>query len=144
MTVSEIYGNIRYNENLIDQYQAERRGLEAQIGELEALRNKFASLQERFGERQNSRRSNLQRFTNSGIHNQIIGRYFSGMSGLLSGWEFQNAYNGLDDAKYKINQKIRELDNKIDACEDNIRYRNQRRNYWLQQLYAAQAAEEGD
>lgn len=144
MTIDEIYGNIHYNERLIDQYHGERRQLEMQIAELENLRNKFTQVQQRFAERQDSRKRGLQLFRSSGIQNQIVGRYVSGMEGLLAGWEFQNAYNGMDDAKYRINQKIRELDQKIDACDSNIQYRHQRRNYWISQLHAALAAEEGE
>ena len=50
MTSDEIRSNIRYNENLIDQYIREKSGLEKQVEELEALRSKYSSLQSRFGE----------------------------------------------------------------------------------------------
>lgn len=144
MTVDEIYGNIRYNENLIDQFQRERRDLERQIAELESLRDKFSVLQMRFEERQNSRRRGLQLFQSSSIHNQIVGRYVSGMTGLLSGWEFQNACWGLEEARERIKRKLWELDRKADECSDRISYRHARRNYWISQLHAALAAEEGE
>jgi len=139
MTVAEIRSNITYNENLIDQYTSQKRELERQIGELDLLASKFAGLQSRFGDRQSQRQSKLSLFLSSGLQNKILSRYYNGMSGLLGGADFNNAYNGLSDAKSKIHRKITELDQRIDECNNQISYRRGRREYWLSQLAAATA-----
>lgn len=144
MTVDEIYGNIRYNENLIDQYTNERRALEAQIEELDLLRSKYSGLQSRFEQRQQKRQSKLQSFLSSTLSNQILRKYYSGMNSLLTGTEYGNAYAGLGEAKSKITSQINRLDDEIDTCNANIRYRRERREYWLRELNAALAAQEGE
>ena len=63
------------------------------------------------------------------------------MSGLLSGLEFNKAYEGLSEARNIINRKIWEIDDKIDECERQIAYRRSRRDYWHAQLAAALAEE---
>ena len=143
MTVSQIRSNIRYNENLIDEYTRERRELEKQIEELEALGDKYGRLQTRFGDRQQLRQSKLAAFLSSRIQNQILKQYYNGMSQLLGGSDFNNAYEGLSEAKRIINRKILELDQQLEDCKGRIAYRKQRRDYWRAQLAAALAKEEG-
>ena len=65
MTIEEIRSNIRYNENLIAQYSQEKRDLENQISELEALSAKYSGLQSRFGDRQQQRQNRLSFFLSS-------------------------------------------------------------------------------
>ena len=65
------------------------------------------------------------------------------MSQLLEGSDFNNAYEGLSEAKRIINRKILEIDQQLDDCKGRIAYRRQRRDYWRAQLAAALAKEEG-
>lgn len=143
MTIDEIYSNIRYNENLIDSYYAQRRRLEQQINELENLRNKFSSLQNRFCENQDRRRRNLNIFRGSSISNQIVQKYGQGMSDLLNSAAFFNAENGLSEARSRITRKIYDIDSQIDECDANRRYRENRRAYWIGELHRALEAQEG-
>ena len=139
MTIAEIRSNIRYNENLIEQYSNEKRGLETQISELEALSSKFSGLQSRFGDRQQQRQNKLSFFLSSCLQNQILKRYYNGMNGLLGGSDFNNAYDGLSEAKRKISQKINQLDDQLDDCKERIAYRRRRRDHWKYQLATAMA-----
>lgn len=139
MTIEEIRSNIRYNENLIAQYSQEKRDLENQISELEALSAKYSGLQSRFGDRQQQRQNRLSFFLSSCLQNQILKRYYNGMNGLLGGSDFNNAYDGLSEAKRKINQKINQLDDRLDDCKERIAYRRRRCDYWKSQLATAMA-----
>lgn len=139
MTIEELRSNIRYNENLIDQYSREKRDLEKQISELEALHAKYSGLQSRFGDRQQQRQNKLSFFLSSCLQNQILKRYYNGMNGLLGGSDFNSAYDGLSEAKRKINQKINQLDDQLDDCKERIAYRRMRCDYWKSQLAAARA-----
>lgn len=143
MTIDEIYSNIRYNERLIDEYHAQRRQLEQQINELENLRIKFNNLQSRFGEHQERRRRSLDILRGSAISNQIIRKYGQGMSELLNSGEYFRAENGLYEARSRITRKIYDIDNQIEECESNQRYREARRAYWINELHRALDAQEG-
>lgn len=134
MTVNEIRNNIIYNENLIEQFYAEKRTIEAQIDELEQLRGKFTTLQNNFGAQQESKQQDLLRFTHTIVSNKIFSNYFSGMTSLLSGHQFNDAYDGLTMAKQKINAKINDLRQNLYDCEARITYRENRRVYWQEQL----------
>lgn len=139
MTISEIRSNIRYNENLIEQYSQEIKNLENQISELEALNEKYSNLQSEFGNRQQQRKNKLSFFLGSSLQNQILEKYYNGMNGLLNGFDFNNAYDGLSEAKSRIIRKINQLDAQLDNCKDMLAYRKTRRNYWKSQLANAMA-----
>lgn len=141
MTEAEIRQNIRYNENLIDQYMADRSNYQREIEELEALKSKYTNLQNDFGNRQQYRRGKLTNFLHTGLQNSIITKYYNGMNELLNGAEFNNAYNGINDAKYKIDQKINEIVQRVYQCDSDITYRRNRRDYWKAQLRSLQAEE---
>ena len=137
MTSSEIRGNIRYNENLINQFYNEKRGLESQLNDLESLRNKFTVLQNNFENRQNARRRSIARFTGLSIQNKIFKNYFSGMQELITGSSFNRAYAGLDEAKNRIRNQMQYIMQRIDECENSITYRIRRKAYWESQLRIA-------
>lgn len=137
MTVNEIQNNIIYNENLIYQFNYEKREIEAQINELEQLREKFSTLQTNFGAKQEDRKRGLQHFSVSAISNKIFSSYFNGMTSLLNGYQFNDAYEGLSTAKQRINIKLNELIQNLSDCEDKITYRENRKIYWQEQLRVA-------
>ncbi|MEE0931023.1 MAG: hypothetical protein UIM53_08485 [Acutalibacteraceae bacterium] len=137
MTISEIQSNINYNEGLIEQFYTEKRTLETQIDELEQLREKFTTLQNNFGSKQESRQQGLAKFTHTNINNKIFSNYFNGMTSLLSGRQFNDAYEGLSTAKQTINTKLQELMQNLTECEGNITYRENRKAYWQEQLRLA-------
>ncbi len=137
MTIEEVRSNIRYNEDLIDQFTAEKNGLYNQIEELEALGGKFTNLQTKFGDMQSARQQKLRSFAT--ISNKIFSSYLAGMRDLLSNTEFQNTYDGLSTARGKVRAKIEEIARQISDCEEKIRYRREQAQYWRQQLAALQA-----
>ena len=139
MTVNEIRNNIIYNENLINQFYAEKRTIETQINELEQLRGKFTTLQNNFGTKQESRQQGLLRFSQVIVSNKIFSNYLKGMTSLLCGRQFNDAYNGLTTAKQKINTKLNELIQNLYDCEERISYRENRKIYWQEQLRLALA-----
>ncbi len=143
MTANEIRDNIRYNENLIDQFYAEKAEIEKKIEELELLRAKFTTLQDNFGSKQERRKQGLSVFAQTTISNKIVPGYLNGMSALLNGAEFNNAFQGLSTAKGKINGKIQELLQELHDCEGRIEYRTDRKLYWQEQLRLALAKEVG-
>lgn len=134
MTSSEIRGNIRYNENLINQFTNEKRTLEEQINELESLRNKFAVLQNDFENRQDARKNSILRFSGLSIQNTIFKSYISGMKELITGNAFSVTDAGLNEARGIINSQIQNVLNRIEECENNISYRMSRKSYWQWQL----------
>lgn len=137
MTVNEIRNNIIYNENLIEQFYAEKRAIESQIDELEQLRDKFTTLQNNFGAKQESRQQGLLRFSHAIVSNKIFSNYLNGMTSLLGGQQFNDAYDGLTTAKQKINTKLNELLQNFNDCEGRISYRENRKIYWQEQLKLA-------
>ena len=141
MTADEIRYNIWYNEDLIDQYTSEKASLEKKIDELDQLKSKFGSVQTSFGDQQQKRKNKLASFLSSSVQNKILGKYYDGMNGLLTGTDYNNAYNGLSEAKRVISNKISQLDQQLDDCKDNLAYRRQRRDYWQSQLEIALAEE---
>lgn len=139
MTVDSIRNNIIYNENLVDQFYAEKKSIEAQIDELEQLRGKFTTLQNSFVAKQESRKQGLLRFSHANVSNKIFSNYLSGMTSLLGGRQFNDAYDGLTTAKQKINAKQNELLQNLNDCEGRIIYRENRKVYWQEQLRLALA-----
>ncbi len=143
MTVNEIRNNIRNNENLIEKVHSEKVSIENMISELEQLRTKFDILQTDFGSKQDSRQQGLSMFKQISIGNKIFSAYLSGMTDLLNGTEFNNAYDGLTVAKGKITTKIQELFQELSDCEGRIIYYQNRKNYWEEQLRLVQEQGEG-
>lgn len=141
MTVSEIQSNISYNENLINQFYAEKEELETQIEELEQLRSKFSTLQNNFETKQSGRKRALLLFSAANVSNKITPTYYSGMNALLSGSEFNSADEGLSTAVQKINAQLSTLEQSLSTCESNLSYRKARKAYWQAQLIIALAQE---
>ena len=139
MTVEEIKGNIRYNEQLIDQLLREKNKLEAQIDELDALKAKLANLQVSFESKQKYRQQKLSVLPGSGIQNRALTRYYDGMNSLLSGSEFHSAYEGLSESKRAVSKEISNLYQQIDEHEESLLYRKDRLHYWKHQLQMKQA-----
>lgn len=139
MTVSEIRSNIRYNENLIEEFSKEKQNIENQINELEKLNEKYEGLRSKFGARQQQRQNKLSLFLSSNLQNSILEKYYNGMNALLVGKEFNNAYDGLAEAKQKIRKKINQLDQQRDDCIDKLTYRKGRLVYWKARLRDALA-----
>ena len=142
MTESRIRSNITYNQNILDELYMEKSKIESQLYELDLLRDKVSGLQQRFGDRQQHRQTMLQRITHSTIQNKILKTYYDGMKVLLSGTEFNSAYEGLSESKCKINREVEVLQESLGRCVDNIAYRKERCDYWRSQL-ASLLAEEG-
>lgn len=142
MNVNEIKSNIRYNENLIDQFYSEKLSIEKKIEELEQLRNKFGTLQSNFAAKQDKRQQGIAGFCKTSVNNKIYSSYLSGMTELLKGKEFNSAYEGLTTAKEKINVKLKKLLNDLYECENKISYRQGRKIYWQDQLRFALVKEE--
>lgn len=134
MNSYEIRNNIRYNENLIDQYYSEKAGIVTKIEELEQLQKRFTTFQNEFCEIQDHRQLGLTKFSQTTISNKIIPSYISGMNALLRGAEFNNAYHGLTAAKSKVESKRQELLQELRDCEGRISYRESRKLYWQEQL----------
>lgn len=190
MTKQEVLENIRYNENLVNQYvstlnnlrsrfsdanveigrynsqltslNTQARELNDQISELNQLKGKCQRLQENFGSRQASRINKFNVNVSSMKGTGFISSYISGMSSLLSGSEYRNAYNGIGTAISTISSDIREKQgrlnelrnsissversletarrnlsswqNQIDETSNNLSYRRQRIEYWRNQL----------
>lgn len=141
MTTYQIRSNIRYNEDILDQLQIEKREIERKLEELDALKGKVSNLQLRFGDKQEQRKTMLLGAARSTVQNKILGIYHDGMSGLLNGTEFNGAYEGLSESKQRINAQIAVLDGELSRCNENIAYRNGRCEYWRDQLAIALAEE---
>lgn len=142
MTSNEIRANIRYHENCIDSYYREKRNLEGQLDDLEALRDKFSSLQNRFAAKQDARNRSIARFSALKIHNSIFTTYLSGMLDLITGSSFNNAYEGLNEAKERIRNQMQNVLQRIDDCEDNIAYHIRRKSECESQLQVVLRQEE--
>lgn len=190
MTRQEVLENIRYNENLVNQYvgtlnnlqsrvsnvnaeinqynsqltslNAQVRKVSGQISELNQLKIKCQKLQEDFAGRQASRINKFNVNVSSMEGTGFISSYISGMSSLLSGSEYKNAYNGIGTAISTIKSDIREkqgrlnelrnsiamlersienarrnlcdYQNQISETNTNLSYRRQRITYWRNQL----------
>lgn len=193
MTKQEVYSNIQYNENLIRQYTEQINRLHSQIAdcnsqlsgyngrktqlysaldqvkqqirELEQLQKKIQTLQDKFSEKQNKRKSMLSKSYQNKPDVCFINSYISGMTELLSGTEYKNAYNGLVSAIESVksrgsracneqdnitreiwqmeiyiensNSRINSFRSDINHYNNQINYRRQRLNYWRQQLQYA-------
>ena len=134
MTGEEIRRHIIYTEKQIDQLMYEKRRIEEKIWELEALCSKIMNLQVKFGDRQQQRQSKLTLFLKCGIQNRTIQRYYSGMNNLLKGNEFNNAYNGLSEAKCRAVQEITKLNQQLEECLANIDNYKRKSENWRRQL----------
>ena len=142
MTKQEVMDKIRYNENLINQYNrdlnalhrqidslngrinqlnnqlgqlnARRHKLQTELSELQALKSKFQKLQNDFASRQRKRVSGFNQNTIQLLSVRFILSYISGMKNLLSGAEYRSAYNGLSAAIDKINKQIQAKQRELD------------------------------
>lgn len=149
MTKTEIYNNIKYNENLVRQYQRtisslqnknsslnsqingwnnqisssnlRRSQLQSQISELTKLKIKYKTLQDNFASRQ-SRRSNklTLNFAQKANTFKFLSSYVIGMKSLLSGNEYKSAYNGLSAAMETIAKKVKTVQIEIDIITRDI------------------------
>lgn len=140
-TSAQIREKIRYYEELISQYTDEKSKKEDDLFELESLKTKVENLQMRFGERQSQRKRNLAVLAAMPQRNRIYPTYCSGMSELLSGWEFNKSYGGLTSAGQKVKKEIENVSDMIDDYERKISSANSQREYWKSQLRAALARE---
>ncbi len=148
MTKQEVQNNIRYNENLVNQYQREinnlnnqinslnsgiqssngqiaglvarKKTLEREMSELNGLRAKLQGLKDNFGNRQSRRMNNFVRYSAQVINVHFIGSYLSGMRDLLSGREYQNALNGIVESIAKVMNKLRAKQQEIDSVQAEI------------------------
>lgn len=141
MTSEEIRANIRNCDVILDQFYKEKNVLEQELDELDKLKNKFATLQNDFVNSQKSRLGKMAIYFVKSIQNNIFKKYYEGMNEFLSGREFVKAYDGLSEAKQKISNKMRELLETLDTCENNIVNKTNERNYWQSQLGAVLEAE---
>ena len=134
MIEQEIKNNIRYNEELIESYQSQKRAFEEQINSLECLKSKFITLQTNFEIRQDVRKRGLLGVSEKISQIKIASRYYNGMSELLNGREFVNVYDGLTDVKNMINREINKIYMDLDEVSAKINNRTQRISYWRTKL----------
>ncbi len=148
MTRQEIYNNIRYNENLVNQYlntinrlnstisdlnsqisnceyqisqlNSEIRNRQSQISELNQLRNKYQKLQTDFADRQSVRINSFNSNFSRNVNVNFMSSYVIGMRSLLSGNEYRNAYNGISAAIHTISNKIYAIESEIDNLNRSI------------------------
>ncbi len=148
MTKQEVQNNIRYNQNLVSQYEREIsnlygqinsqdskiRQLDGQIGglrarkqsidgeysELQRLRSKLQSLRDNFSVRQSKRVSGFNKNVGNIINVKFIKSYISGMRDLLSGQEYRNTYNGITSAIDKVNSQIQAKQREIESVQAQI------------------------
>lgn len=149
MTKAEVQYNIRYNENLVSQYQRDINNLNRQISscrstinqlnsqlsdlasasrrlqteydELSRLRQKFQKLQTDFASRQAKRVAGFAKNTLQAFTTNFFSSYLSGMKTLLSGSEYRNTYNGLTTALERIKAKIQAKQREIDSNDSRQR-----------------------
>lgn len=141
LTSAQIREKIQYYEEVISQYTDEKSKKEEDLFELECLKTKVKNLQTRFGERQGQRKRNLAVLAAIPQRNRIYPAYCSGMSELLSGWEFNKSYDGLTSAGQKVKKESENVADMIDEYERKISSANSQREYWKSQLRAALARE---
>ncbi len=120
MSESSLRASIQSNNNQISEYRARIADLKKKIQELDTLKSKFIKMQEEFGKEQVTRKKRLNQITNTVNRNKIYTNYYSGMSTLLDGKEFQKAYNGPNEANRKITTKIGQLQEKISSYNSSI------------------------
>ena len=84
MNSETIRSNIRYNEDLLDEYSAEKKAITEAITELETLKQKYSTLQDKFGERQEKRKASLLTFSGTTVSNKITSAYYTGMNDMLT------------------------------------------------------------
>lgn len=135
MTKSEVLNNIKYNENLVIQFQQKKNYLQQQIesqlsairqiesridganeekrkkqksiDECVALKKKFGTLQSDFAARQNKRVVSFQRNFSKQINASFITSYINGMNSLLSGSEYKSTVSGITTAIEKVSLQIK-------------------------------------
>ena len=152
MTKQEVLDNIRYNENLVNQYQREinsyrnsvnalssaiktlngkidalvvtRKKLEQEISELQALKSKLTTLQESFAQRQSQRVTNFNKHSGLAMGLKLFTSYWNGMKDLLSGQEYRKTYNGLTEAIEKADKKLQAKVRERESVKSNINQLN--------------------
>lgn len=132
-TKATIQGNIRYNENLVNSYQNSLQQLNEKINQLQSLKGRLQSCQNDFYSRERARSSQVGNgiFSN---HPQFFNSFISGMRSLIDGGEFWHKYNALSDAINRVELEIRNLINQANSCSNDLKYRQNRINYWQRQL----------
>ena len=102
----------------------QKNKLYTQINELNYLKSKYQNLQSKFSQRQTSRINTLNSNFSRELNVQFIKSYVKGMSSLLGGNEYRNAYNGLTNAINVISDKIKSLQRQIDSIQGDINSKN--------------------
>ena len=141
MTKQDVRNNIRYNENLVNQYEntisrlrskvkdqnaqinqyisqisqlkSQIKSLKSQIDELEQLKSKCQKMQNDFASRQTKRISKFNLNFSRKLNVGFISSYINGMRTLLSGNEYKRAYNSLTSAINTISDKIKSIQREI-------------------------------
>ena len=148
MTKAEVQSNIRYNENLVAQYQRKlnslnqqlsslnatarqlesqnqdlirrKQKLESEMGELARLKQKLQGLQNDFSSKQTKRVNGYNKNITQVFSVNFFSSYIDGMKMLLSGSEYRNTYNGLTSALEKVSKKTQEKQREIDSVTNQI------------------------
>lgn len=120
MTEESIKRKISTYEDDIDEYCANKRIIQTKIADLEALKNKYTAYQREFETCQTNRKTKLEGLHTIPRSTRITESLYNGMSDLLSGNKYQNAYYEIDGAKATITARIEELTNEIETYDDLI------------------------
>jgi len=143
MTKQEVQENIRYNENLVYQYQRDlnnlnsrlnslnsrsnqlngqisslrlrKQTLEREVGELQRLKSKIQGLRDDFSSRQSKRVNNFNHSITQILSVRFITSYISGMRDLLSGQEYRNTYNGISTAYDRVSDKLQTKQRELES-----------------------------
>ena len=116
--ISDLEERIQFQRQLI-------RKQENRYSDLQALKSKINAMQQDFQYQNEARKNSLSRLFQMAVKAKTAKAYYEGMQGLLTGRSFNNALSGLDEARAKTDQEIRNCQNAINEAEMNIaRYRN--------------------
>lgn len=132
MTRGEINSNIRYNENLVRSYQRTIQNLNDQIRELNTLKLNIQSYQREFANKERNRKNRLLQGA-VGVNFKFVDSYVTAMINLMTGIEYQRAYNGLTEAVQRIDGELRRLSGEIITNNKQLLYRRNRITYWKNQ-----------
>ena len=127
MSIEAAENRISYCKMQIREYEERIRQLQKDIKELEALDARYTRAKEKFQLKNTENFQRLGSMSNIGSPLKSVDSYINSMRQLLSGSQYENALDGLSEAKRIVVKKvlgledeIKDLERKIDQCHFQI------------------------
>lgn len=134
MVMSEIQEKIDYYNGCADDCIRQIDELNQKMEQAITVSSNLEGYLRRVGEDMEARKNRLSIFGCDGVRSSILQKYFDGMNALLTGGEYQQKYNDLDQGLQRINRTINDMDDQLAQLAGQRDDAWNNKYYWEQQM----------